>query len=745
MRAEVLDSALAALEYWAAAPGDHPSFPATPAIERARRAAWLLMGDPPAPDRWPALPQGPLVSVFARVRGVNTTPLLRPVSLRLEREALFPVADDAPAVGLVGDAPGRLAAELAALEHRDLPAEARLEALLYALQRHAWSLPSPIAGVSRYDFARVNAALAAALAGAPEGQVCLIAGDVSGVQDFIYSVTARGAARQLRGRSFYLQLLTDACAHATLHATGMPLCNLLYAGGGRLYVLAPAAARERVPELRRQIAETLYRAHRGALYLALGAVAFRPEEYSAALWEQVGAELDRDKRRRFAALDRETFAALFAARQPAPPSLEHQEDEPLDTMGASLEELGRQVQRAALIAFQPEAPRPLVGSEQRYDQVLAALGLRARLIDNVERLAPDPARRQRFLLLNDELSPEQVPCGPHDVVGARYIAAEAPRATADDVALYRSLERDLDDDSELRAGDARPYNLLAEQSEGVRRLGVLRMDVDDLGDLFSRGLDRPAGLAALAVTAALSAALARFFEGWVGELCRRQNREPGGGVYAIYSGGDDLFLVGSWDRMPILARRIREDFVAYALGRPPHEGEHPPISLSAGIVLVGARYPLYQAADDAATALDQAKTFTRADGRAKDAITFLGRTLGWEQFDEAERFQRELTDLVQSGGAPRALLMTIQQLDAGARRGHPRTRAGEPQFAFGPWIWRGAYQLTRLVERSQSAETKRRIEALRERLVGPEGVRARTIERAGLAARWSQLRIRERG
>ncbi len=61
----------------------------------------------------------------------------------------------------------------------------------------------------------------------------LAGGDISGVQEFIYSIPAAGATRQLRGRSFYLQLLTEACAHHLLHETGMPLCNLLYAGGGR--------------------------------------------------------------------------------------------------------------------------------------------------------------------------------------------------------------------------------------------------------------------------------------------------------------------------------------------------------------------------------------------------------------------------------------------------------------------------------------------------------------------------------
>lgn len=731
------DAALAALSYWAA--GDAAVSAPAPEIDLARRAAWLLLGaDPPPDGPWPALPQGPLASVFGRLRasGGRPAPLHRPLSLRLEREALFPVAG--PPASLEGDAARRLAAAVADLQRRDLPATTRLEALLFALQRHAWSLPSPLEGVSRYDFARSNAALAAALAGDPASELCLIGGDLSGVQDFIYSVTAQGAARQLRGRSLYLQLLTDACAQHVLHATGMPLCNLLYAGGGRFYVLAPAGAEERLPELRRRIGAVLARAHHGALYLALGAARFPPAAYGPEVWRQVNEAMNHDKRRRFAALEAADFQRLFEPRQP-PPAAATAEDEPLDVMGASLEGLGRALQRASFLSLQPVAPHQPRDGDLDYGRTLAALGLSARLYADVAGYRPDPAAGRRLLALNDELPLEALRPGPRDVVGLRYTAAEAPLVTAEDVA---GADRAASDDEEVREGQIKPFNLLAAQSEGVHRLGVLRMDVDDLGALFGAGLDRPEGLGALALTAALSAALARFFEGWVGQLCRQINAGGRGGVYAIYSGGDDLFLVGAWDLMPALAQRIRADFAAYVLGRPLEPGESPPITLSAGLVLVGARYPLYQAADDAARALEQAKHFTRADGRGKDAITFLGRTLGWEQFDEAAAWCEELRGMV-AAGAPRALLMTIQRLDAAARQGRPRTRAGAEQFAYGPWVWQGAYQLARMAERSAN-HIRNQVADLRERLVGAAAVQARAIERAGLAARWAQLLLMER-
>jgi CRISPR-associated protein Csm1 len=341
-----------------------------------------------------------------------------------------------------------------------------------------------------------------------------------------------------------------------------------------------------------------------------------------------------------------------------------------------------------------------------------------------------PVAKRRALALTDEVVPSEP--AQAILIGQRYLVAEAYRLRDTDLSRYRALDPMQAD--ELR-GDVAPFNLLADQSEGISRIAVLRMDVDNLGDLFGRGLQRPAGLAGLAVTAALSSALSRFFEGWVGELCSQVNEQSQGqgGIYAVYSGGDDLFLVGSWHLLPELARTIRADFIRYTGGA---------VTVSAGITLHQAGYPLYQAAEDAGNALDAAKSYEHPDGRSKDAITFLGQTLSWTEFEQAATLKDELIDLIASG-APRSLLITIQALAVRARQRF--NRSGHAQLLIGPWVWQGAYQLTRLAERSgQSDRLHTRIVALRDRLLSSEGIASRTIIPAGLAARWAQLLLRGR-
>ena len=71
----------------------------------------------------------------------------------------------------------------------------------------------------------------------------LIGGDISGIQKFIYTIASKKAAKTLRGRSFYLQLLTEAVLRFVLGELELPYTNVIYAGGGHFFLLAPLISR----------------------------------------------------------------------------------------------------------------------------------------------------------------------------------------------------------------------------------------------------------------------------------------------------------------------------------------------------------------------------------------------------------------------------------------------------------------------------------------------------------------------
>ena len=129
------------------------------------------------------------------------------------------------------------------------------------------------------------------------------------MQKFIYTITARGAAPTLRGRSFYLQILTEALARYILRRLELPITNLLYAGGGSFYLLARPGDGERLPLLQREISRILLQQHHGELYAAVVGLPVAGKEFfglsMGRRWGELHDALRRKKLQRFAEMDQE--------------------------------------------------------------------------------------------------------------------------------------------------------------------------------------------------------------------------------------------------------------------------------------------------------------------------------------------------------------------------------------------------------------------------------------------------------
>ncbi len=686
---------------------------------------------------------GALESVFCHIGEAPPRGQFWPLhSLELNDEALFP--NKAP--GNVRQAYATLwqkfAAGMEALQGETDPF-VFLESAQALLRRYAWCIPAGDknpAGVSLYDHSRVAAAIATCLADLDDKQVQrllngppdrtpvarLVEGDISGVQRFIYTLTARGATRGLRGRSMYLQLLTEAAAHFLLWKLNLPITSLIYVGGGHFYLLAPAgeAVDKTIQQARYTLDDVLLTHHDGDLYLALGMTDLNAEDFQAGrfaeVWSRVGRSTGAEKRRRFAHLSREAKAAIFAPRgyggnevQECQVCHAEREDVKEDDKGGdaepvrkcalcvSLEELGKQLGESAYLVLGKIPPQSV--GRGSWSDTLSALGMTVGLVDERAEWTLKPhhvqnMERASLLGLNDFPNP-QVADGLARRLGRPL--ARSVRYTVN-VTPHRLGEK--------QAGLLSTFDDLCKASHGLHRFGVLRMDVDDLGYLFARGF-RQNG-ASLARVASLSSALSLFFEGWVGVLCREANEQAqrekrtSEVIYAIYSGGDDLFIVGTWDVLPDLAHKISEDFRKFA-------SENPEVHVSGGITLHHAKYPLYQGAQEARVALEAAKDY-HENGQTKNAITFLGQSVPWRRWSEVAEWKDQLLKLVEKQNVGRSLLHVLGQLhisymrtrDEQRESGNTHSRNGREQIVWGPYMWRGTYLLSRLAERS-SEEAKK--------------------------------------
>ena len=415
-----------------------------------------------------------------------------------------------------------------------------------------------IRDISLYDHLRTTAAIAACIGREcseqdidaqldtekkTDNRICaLIKGDISGIQNFLYQILSGGAARELRGRSFYLQLLTEAIAHWVLRQFDLPVTNLLLASGGHFYILAPdSEAKEKLNTIRRTISENLWTLHGGDLSCILADISITTSDFEAdnfsSKWRSVSENVNQRKQEKWAEMDPQDMFENF---------FEPHGDKHVDW---GFGELGRQLREAAyLVVF--EVPASPIPEKPNWHAAMKAFGLEIHLCTKTDEkpVAPNQAARVVVYRLGDTDfltdADDVLEKFQWEALPVSYDFRSMPQVIAH---RQDSAEQDVIAD----------YDHLANASEGVQWLGALRMDVDDLGTVFTEKL----GNATISRLSTLSEALRHFFEGYVPQLCREYNTEQKKEILElIYAGGDDLFLVGGWSALPEIASRIRSEF-----------------------------------------------------------------------------------------------------------------------------------------------------------------------------------------
>ena len=183
-----------------------------------------------------------------------------------------------------------------------------VDTLLYILQRYLWAVPaytivgSPVS--SLFDHSKTTAAFAHSLYAwkcereaqgvdieelfegnklgvlkkiADEHPFLLVGGDVSGIQSFLYDIYSNKAKKALKGRSFFLQMLTEIAIEKILRHKDIDAyrTNVLYSSGGKFFLILPntQAVRNALDSLQEEIEEELWDKFQNTLSLN---IAYQP-------------------------------------------------------------------------------------------------------------------------------------------------------------------------------------------------------------------------------------------------------------------------------------------------------------------------------------------------------------------------------------------------------------------------------------------------------------------------------------
>ncbi|GAA6619747.1 type III-A CRISPR-associated protein Cas10/Csm1 [Scytonema sp. NUACC26] len=529
--------------------------------------------------------------------------------------------------------------------------------------------------VALVDKARTTAAVAAAIANCSEPyNLCLVAGDLSGIQKFIYTISSDGALKSLRARSFYLELVTEEVVQQLLEKLKLPRTNIIYAGGGNLYILASGTEETKsiVRKVRQQFNKWLLNEFQGKVYLALDSLEPFPIEDIATKkfaehWSKATKDLAKYKSRKFG--DRLTDLSHLLKKYYAhtPCQVCHRDDEenlqPLNKeVGAVLAceicqrmyELGGQLLRVdAILRSQfseaTETGKDAIQLKLPPQDELSAVNVRYRLCDDWKQIDSDA---DTILLVNDwELDHyrfrhfRKFNSAPL-LLGKYGIKTQIPGETG----FMRAEE-------------------MAELARGIKRVGYLRMDVDRLGQIFAKGLGDKQTLPRLA---GLSRQMSYFFKVYLNSLAASKEENIPGNIKQlhqkeksqnsyntnesllenkaqillfIYAGGDDLFVSGAWNEVVEYAFDVYQCFRAYT-------GHNPDITLSGGISIADAKFPLYQAANKSGEAEEAAK------GKGRDSLGLFGEVFKWDEWlgiDDINLVNSEIKEYLKEESKPKLL------------------------------------------------------------------------------------------
>lgn len=454
----------------------------------------------------------------------------------------------------------------------------------------------------------------------------LVGADLSGIQNFLYTIPSKGALKSLRGRSFYLDLLLENVADEILEILELSRCNLLYSGGGGFYLLLPNTSRtlDVLGEVNKAVNNWLLKYFGSRLYLSMGwaecsAADFKIGESDqnplGVRYQQIHDQLDQDKHARY---NVEQLTQLF---------------NPHSVLNRT-----KDGTRECSICHTSSAEL------MKYDAAGESDTWACRTCRNLRGLG-EKLLKHNLLVVTDNLlaRAEAYSLPVPSVSGEKYITflghdkLEEAREHIRRVYCKNEMNTGNKMATRLWMGDyvtRSDYNNTMELEElaglaggssdkaGIKRLGVMRADVDNLGAAFMAGFSGQ--YATLGRSAVLSRQLSLFFKMYVNTLCAGEvnglqemqhsrfylfdaAKDKARKVHIVYSGGDDMFIVGAWDELIELAVDIRRAFDRFTNGK---------LTFSAGIGLFDSKCPMAEMARQSGALESAAKSLPEKDGIA---------------------------------------------------------------------------------------------------------------------------------
>lgn len=437
--------------------------------------------------------------------------------------------------------------------------------------------------------------------------------DLSGIQNFIYTVNSKNALKGLRTRSFYLEILLEDVIDTLLKKLSLSRANLLYSGGGHCYLLLPNTekVKQTVEETIKEVNDWIIDKFKTELFLAYGGTDCSSSAFNAE--------------------NTESYTEIFRniSQKLSNSKLHRYNGEQLKKLNF-IDEAGNQ--RECKIC---QCTDNLIESDDG-DMICTNC-------DNINKFSNKIMEAEFFCVEDAEKSTEVDYLNlPFNHILTATNQKRLQQKLISNSGLIRAYSKNdsfsgKKMSTKLWVGDYlynKELNILSKDNEGINRLAVIRADVDNLGQAFVKGFESK--YASLTRSATFSRNMSLFFKYHINYILENpifsiRNKKPENRkAMIIYSGGDDIFIVGAWKDILEFSIDIKNSLKKFTMDS---------LTMSAGIGIYPEKYPIKTMSLKTGDLEENAKNNVYyVDGieKTKNSVSLFesGLTFSWEEFEE---------------------------------------------------------------------------------------------------------------
>ena len=492
-----------------------------------------------------------------------------------------------------------------------------------------------------------------------------VSGEFTGIQNFIYTITSKMAMKSLRGRSFYLELFIEHIIDEILEALNLSRVNLIYSAGSQFYMLLPNVSKTI------EILENYKKIVNDFLLKELGTSVYYEISHTETSAEELGNKLSENIKKENKIKEIFKRNSIETSRKKLNRYSEKQLEEIFDE-DSDLNKIYNDT-KECVICKKSEKEEILIKNSQNESNGNIEI---CDSCKNYIKLGRDISKsfhqkRTFFMEKNCEeksskLKFPKYPKGSVEIVFRNFETVEEVEKESDKFYRFYSINDDYFGKGNSRNIKIGNYNIkstneekenslvefteLVKKGKGIERLAVLRADIDNLGTLFQTGFEdtgfvnidgekEPYKFVRFSKTVVLSRYLSDFFKRVINLILERKNltdeknelfkeycniitertkeKTDGRNIVLVYSGGDDVFAIGTWNDIIEFSVDLRTAFKEFSSDR---------VTLSAGIGFFDENYPIFQMAQKTGELEKLAKSHNENEiGKtAKDAIALFG-------------------------------------------------------------------------------------------------------------------------